>query len=64
MEPTGIPGGGGTDLLICTWWSSTSTVVYLDGTADVNANGTADYLERGAGTMLSSGYTGYTVMVL
>ena len=41
-------GGGGTNALDADWWANGNFVIYLDGTADINANGKADYIDYGA----------------
>ncbi len=44
-----VDGGGGTD----TYYVNTNnnTVIYLDGTADINSNGVADHIDRGISTL-------------
>lgn len=51
-----LDGGAGSDTL---WvaYTGAGAVFYLDGTADINGNGIADYLDRGLTTL--GGYTGF-----
>jgi len=53
-----IDAGLGIDRF-CTSWYGNNVTVYLDGYADINANGTADYLEKGAAVLGGSAYTGF-----
>ncbi len=51
-------GGVGSDLFY-TGYTGNNITVCLDGTADANGNGTADYIEKNAVGFLGSGFTGF-----